>query len=205
LKSSHTLGVHLTVVPPSYCPHYDFLKTNKEDDKMLSSKIEKYGIEVLAINVFPGYYNWDDENRVTKTIERAIDLAHTLGSKVVTIPSGRKVAMDMWEGAVIQIKKGMLPVSKYAEDKQVELSVEAPHGGTITETLEQAKRFFDMMHNDAIKCTLDTSHVKRLGSLQPIDAAKYIGVEKINHVHLRDAIGEDIEINPCSMKLSTCE
>jgi predicted dehydrogenase len=112
------------------------------------------------------------------------------------MPSGARGSVDKWEHDVLVVKKNLLEVNRYARDKGIFLSIESPHVRTLTETIEEARRFYEMIGDTSIKCTLDTSHVRRLGDVQPTDAIDALGIDRINHVHLRDAVGEEIIFTP---------
>jgi predicted dehydrogenase/sugar phosphate isomerase/epimerase len=188
--------IDLTIILPTFCPHYNPLLTKKDDDLQLKDLINSFAYTVSTLNIVPGYFNVEDPERVEYFVKRSIDIAALLGAHSITMPSGAKVELKKWEENVLLVKKHLIELSKYANDNGVSISIETPHVRTLTETVKETKRFHDILDEPKIKCTLDTSHVGRLGKLRISDAVKYIGSARINHVHLRDVFGEDIDFTP---------
>jgi predicted dehydrogenase/sugar phosphate isomerase/epimerase len=188
--------IDLSIVPPEFCPHYSPLETNREDDKKLKELIEKYELKVASLNIFPGYFNKDDPRKVSLFINRCIEIANLLNAPSITLPTGIKVNSDKWLENVEVVKRHLPGLAKKASEKNVTISLETPHVGTLTETIDEAKNFHDILDCEQIKCTFDTSHVIRGERNSIADGINKIGMNKINHIHLRDAIGNDISITP---------
>jgi len=188
--------IDLTIVLPKFCPHYNPLNTNSEDDKKLKELIESYELKVSTLNVSPGFYNKDNPDLVTKFLKRSIEISELLNANSITMPSGLKVSDDIWIENVKIVKKYLTEIAKIANDSGVLISVETPHFNTLTETIEQAKKFHEIIDYDTIKCTFDTSHVTRGENNTLLEGLDKIGLNKINHIHLRDSIGEDISLTP---------
>ena len=196
MRQTNLQKIDLTIILPTFCPHYNPLITTEEDDLELRDQIDSFGFIVSTINVVPGYYNTDLPETVDSFIKRAIDLASTLSAHSITIPSGAKVDTVDWGKNVLLVKKHLLEANKYASDKNVSISVETPHVRTLTETIEECQRFYEILQEPTIKCTLDTSHITRLEHVQVVEAIKRIGLDRVNHIHLRDAVGEEIDFTP---------
>jgi predicted dehydrogenase/sugar phosphate isomerase/epimerase len=188
--------IDLTIVPPKFCPHYNPLETNLEDDKKLKELIKNYEIEVASLNIFPGYYNEDNPDKVSLFINRCIEIADLLNVNSITLPTGMKVESDKWIENVQIVKKYLIEISKKASEKNVIISLETPHVGTLTETIDEAKFFFEILYCEHIKCTFDTSHVFRGEEDTLAGGINKLGIDRVNHIHLRDAIGNDISITP---------
>jgi len=188
--------IDLSIVPPEFCPHYSPLNTNCEDDKKLKELIEKYELKVASLNIFPGYYNRDDPEKVSFFINRCIQIANLLNAPLITLPTGIKVDSDKWLENVECVKKYILEISKKANEGNIYISVETPHVGTLTETIDEAKNFHEKLDCEQIRCTFDTSHVIKGERNSIVDGINKIGIDKINHIHLRDAIGNDISFTP---------
>jgi len=196
IKNAGFSKIDLSIILPSFCPHYDPINTSLEDDLRLKSLLEGYQVSVSSLNVVPGYYNKDRKEDIDFFIKRCIDIAVIINAPIITIPSGAKCDLEKWTDNVLQVKKCLLEINKYAVEHKITLSIETPHINTLTETLEQCVQFYNIINEPAIKCTLDTSHVKRLISLQPAIVVEKIGIEKINHIHLRDSYHEEIDFTP---------
>lgn len=188
--------IDLAIVPPTFCPHYQPLETNTEDDKRIKELFDHYQFELSTLNIFPGYFNRDKPEIVSKFIRRCVQIARQLSAHSITIPTGNKVDEKDWLANVKLIKKYLIQEAKVAHNNGIILSIEAPHCGTLTETIKLSKKFFDILDSEFIKCTFDTSHVLRGENSTLLDGIDTIGINKINHVHLRDTINEDISITP---------
>jgi sugar phosphate isomerase/epimerase len=101
----------------------------------------------------------------------------------------------MWEENAQVSAKAIRKLAGCAEIDGVRLTLEAPHPGTLSETVAEARRFYDLLKDRRVACTLDTSHVAR-GNPTPVEKSiAEIGTE-IGHVHFRDCIGENNHLTP---------
>ena len=196
IASAGFTQIDLSIVPPTFCPHYLPLDTSKEDDLKLKDLVEENNLKVVTLNVVPGYYNYGDPETVNKFLKRCVDIAGILGAESITMPTGVKVAADVWEENAKNVKKHLLEIGKYSVDRGVFISIETPHAKTLTETLDESKRFHEILNTDIIKATFDTSHVIRGEKNSIVDGIGVLGFDKINHIHLRDTIGENISFTP---------
>lgn len=188
--------VDLSIVLPKFCPHYNPLNTDKENDKKLKDLFEKHGLKLSSLNIVPGYFNKDDPQKVSRFIRRCVGITKLLGGHLITIPSGIKVDSNEWEQNVKMIKKYILEEAKFALDNGIQLSLETPHPGTLTESLKEVKLFYEILNTDFIKCTFDTSHIIKGKNNTLVEGLNVIGINRINHFHLRDAIGEETHFTP---------
>ena len=188
--------IDLAIIPPKFCPHYLPLETTSEDDKKIRELFEEYHLEPSTLNIVPGYFNRDNPEVVKKFIRRCVEIAGSLNASSITVPSGLKADKNDWLSQVKIVKTLITEEAKYAHDYGISFSLEAPHVGTLAETVEQAKTLFEIMDSELIKCTFDTSHVFRGENTSLVEGIESIGFNKINHIHLRDVIGEEITFTP---------
>jgi predicted dehydrogenase/sugar phosphate isomerase/epimerase len=188
--------IDLVIVLPDFCPHYDPLKYSFEEDYRIAEMFKKNGFSISSINVVPGFFNHGNPENTMHFLERTMILADVLGAKIITIPSGAKKSEFEWETSVLRARPHFHKLVKLAKDKGISISVEAPHIGTLVETPVQAKRFFDLIGNNDLKCTFDTSHVRIGENFHLKEAINIIGFERINHIHLRDAFKNSINLTP---------
>jgi predicted dehydrogenase/sugar phosphate isomerase/epimerase len=188
--------VDLAIILPSFCPHYDPLHTDAEDDTSLKELFQQYGLSASTLNVVPGYFNKDDPQVVSAFIRRCVAAAAKLGAHSVTVPSGAKPDEKDWLLHVDRVCEPLREEARYAADHGIVLSIEAPHKGTLVETIQQAENFFDRLDSELLRCTFDTSHIL-LGERNSLEQGlEAVGLDRINHIHLRDTIGEDISLTP---------
>jgi predicted dehydrogenase/sugar phosphate isomerase/epimerase len=188
--------IDLTIVP-GFCPHYDLDNTCLEDDKRASELFSSYGLNISSLNISPGYYNIHDSKEIDRKINRAAQLATHLKTNIITIPSGAKVEQDRWNETTNMVAGHLKRIANTLNTEYgISLSIETPHLRTLTETIDECKRFYEILDSDIIKCTLDTSHIVAGGGNHVTGWVQNIGIERINHLHLRDARKQDISYTP---------
>ncbi len=187
--------VDLCIIP-GVCPHVDLAGYGEADVERIREQLGRLNLSVVALNVIAGYLNLSNAEQVAGLLQRAVDLAAGLGARAVTIPSGAQVDPARWRKAVALVGARLTRLADHASERNVEISVEAPHRATLVGTVEEAARFLDALADPRIKCTFDTSHVASTGSASLVEGLQQIGVERINHVHLRDAVGTNIMVTP---------
>jgi sugar phosphate isomerase/epimerase len=181
---------------PGFCPHIDPLHFTEQDEKALKERLRALDMTVSTLNISAGGLNTENGQFVYTFIEAAIHLAARLGCYAVTIPNGRKVSSpDLWEENAQVSAKAIRKLAGCAEKDGIRLTLEAPHPGTLSETVAEARRFYDLLQDKRVACTLDTSHVAR-GNPTPVEkSVAEIGAE-VGHVHFRDCIGENNHLTP---------
>lgn len=80
-------------------------------------------------------------------------------------------------------------LAEYARELGIKLALEIPHCYSICNTLQRARDVFDRIESDNIGAVFDCTHQQVIG----YTVREYLDVlgERICHVHLRDAAGED--------------
>jgi sugar phosphate isomerase/epimerase len=181
---------------PGFCPHINPMEFTGEEEKELQDRLQALGLTVSTLNVSAGGLNMENKDFVYSFIEASIHLAARLGCYAVTIPSGRKIPDPaLWEENARTSAKYIRDLAKIAENDGVLLTLEAPHPGTLAETVDESNRFFQVLNDRGVACTFDTSHVAR-GNPSPVErCVSEIGAN-IGHVHFRDCIGENNHLTP---------
>jgi sugar phosphate isomerase/epimerase len=181
---------------PGFCPHINPLEITEQEERDLLSYLQDIGQSVSTLNISAGGLNTDRKDFVYGFIEAAIPIAARLGCYAITIPTGYKVKdPTLWEENVHASAKLIGNLAYSAEKYGILITLEAPHPGTLAETVADSRRFLDILQDPRIACTFDTSHVAR-GNPTPVqDCVQEIGT-KIGHVHFRDCIGENNHLTP---------
>jgi sugar phosphate isomerase/epimerase len=167
-----------------------------EEEKALRDRLAELGMTVSTLNISAGGLNMENKDFVYSFIEAAIHLAARLGCYAVTIPNGKKVAdLEVWEENA-SVSSGLISsLAECAEKDRIHLTLEAPHPGTLSETVSETQRFFGILGNPKVGITLDTSHVARGNPIPVEQCISEIGAG-IGHVHFRDCIGENNHLTP---------
>lgn len=188
--------IDLLFAPPDFCPHFNPLTAKESDNLKLKELIQKYSFTVSSLNIVPGKLNVGEIERTIQFIIRSIELCKLLDVPILTIPSGAKVKDFEWIDNVKLIGHKLGELNKIAKDKNVILSVEAPHMGSITESIEEVVNFIEIIDLPELKFTFDTSHARLNHKYDISDAFEKIGKDKINHIHIRDTFNNSINITP---------
>ncbi len=181
---------------PGFCPHLNPLEISDQEEHELQEKIHGLGMAVTTLNVSAGGLNSPRKDFVFRFIEAAIDLAARLGCYAITIPAGSKAAdPELWLQNAQISAQAIGELARRAADKNIHLTLETPHTGTLAETVGEARRFFELLDDPRVGCTFDTSHVARANPVPVPHCIAEIGAE-IGHVHLRDCIGGNNHLTP---------
>ena len=196
LNENNEKIIDLVFAPPVFCPHYNPLKATNNDNLKLKEMLNKYSFTVSSLNVVPGQLNVGDVEKTVRFIINSILLCKFLNVKILTIPSGSKVKKYEWMENVNSIKQRLTELVKFAGDNNVNLSIEAPHANTITESIDEVVKFVDVVNLPDLKLTFDTSHARLFHKYDITEAFKIIGKEIINHVHIRDTLKGSVNLTP---------
>lgn len=188
--------IDLVFALPVFCPHYNPLKATVSDNLRLKELLNTYSFTVSSLNIVYGKLNIGDVDKTVNFIIKSIELCNFLDVKVLTIPSGAKIKEFEWADNVKAIGKKLTELIVIAKDNGVSLSVEAPHGNSITESIEEVIRFYEIVNLPDLKLTFDTSHARRFHKYDITEAYKKIGAGIINHIHLRDTLKGSINLTP---------
>jgi len=187
--------IDIAIIPPDFCPHFDPVNSTDKDVEKLILDIHRRRMRVSSLNIVPGYLNMGNIEYQIDFIKKSIIIGMKLGVSTVTIPSGKSVDRSKWADNVKKVVEHIYRLADFAERYHIQLSIEAPHFGTLAETCDETYEFFKLLNDNRVKCTFDTSHVLRGEKYSLAEGISLIGAD-INHVHLRDAIGGDIQVTP---------
>lgn len=196
LNDNNEKVIDLVFAPPVFCPHYNPLKATSQENLKLKEMLGKYSFTVSSLNIVPGKLNAGDVEKTIRFIVSTIELCKFLDVKILTIPSGAKVREFEWIENVESIGQKLTELIKIAKDNNVTLSVEAPHGNSITESIDEVVKFVDVINLPDLKLTFDTSHAHLYHKFDISDAFEKIGKERINHIHIRDTLKGSINLTP---------
>ncbi|MFH1486146.1 MAG: sugar phosphate isomerase/epimerase, partial [Chloroflexota bacterium] len=187
--------VDLCIVPGD-CPHFDLENYDQGDVSQLLEHLARRNLSVVALTVIPGFLNARNTDACAELVKRAVDLAAKLGAGLVSLPAGERVERNKWDDSVARVATLLSELAEYAEGFNVEISVEAPHWATLVEDVDDAARFFELVGDQRVGCTFDTSHVARGEKTALREGLQKIGAKRVNHVHLRDVAGVNITVTP---------
>ncbi len=185
-------------------PHAFPPEMSTGDLKRLRAVVEKTGILVANVNANTacGYYgrtfwdpvfepsmaNPDPEARAWRVryTRQCIDLARELGSRSVSVTSGRMVPGIMPQDSMKLLRSSLSEVLEYAEEKGVNIGVEY-EPGLLVEHCDELVGLLDGLGSSRLGANLDVGH----SFVQGEDVPRVIRIlsESIFHVHLEDIKG----------------
>jgi sugar phosphate isomerase/epimerase len=153
------------------------------------------GLTVTSLNTGPGVFNAPgaDVATIYKAASENFELARALGCGIVTIQNGAAAPRAEWMESARKVAYHLRELTRTAQGLGLSLSVEAPHHGTLASDARQASDLLDLIGEGAT-CTFDTSHIQAGG--QTLRQGLALLGDRTDHVHLRDARGEDTHVTP---------
>jgi len=170
---------------PGWAPHLDFPSMTDADVQSLLETLERLKLKVASFNVGANIASLTDSEKSVKFIQSAIRVASKVSVPIITAGVGFRGGDRGL--SVRNIKK----LIKFGEENGVMFTLELPHLGTLAEKWKDALFYLSEVPEALI--TLDTSHFHISGGtlrdLEPF-------VDRIKHIHLRDAKGSEISYIP---------
>ncbi|MFE9245110.1 sugar phosphate isomerase/epimerase family protein [Nocardiopsis sp. NPDC006938] len=154
------------------------------------------GLRVCAVNADPGDLNDPhlSDADLARVLGPLIDTAAACGASLV-LPCGKAdrepLSGDL--GADLdQVARRLLAAADQAAEHGVRVLVEAPHFHRLAHSTERAADLLSRLPAERIGLVFDTSHVSAGGA----DEVSWVeqNADRIEHVHLRDALPGDINI-----------
>ena len=152
------------------------------------------GFVLSTLNTGDGPFG--DPARQQRAIDHArasLKLGQQLGVYAITIQSGVETRPDTWFEIARGVAAAMRELAVEAESLGLDLTVEL-HKEALMATGQQALDLMELIDHPAAGVALDPSHVTHSGE-SPAEVARRLG-DLVKHVHLRDAIGQDILVVP---------
>lgn len=180
----------------SYCPHYDILGTTAVDWSALADKLDRLSLKVATLNAGEGLLgDPDSEAQAIAGYEKTLQLAERLGCYAITIQSGIDPVKTgaSWDTVADVVAPKLRALCQDAAARGVDIAVEIHKQMLVTGT-QSALALADRVDHPAFGYTLDPSHLIYEGE-KPDEAAAALGA-LVRHVHLRDAVGQNILVVP---------
>lgn len=189
-------GFHLVDIAmyPSYCPHFDPKTATAAETSELEMLLDERGLTVATINATDGLLGNPAQREQALAYARAcLDLAHRLGAYGVTMQSGVEPAAGQWFEVARAVAPDLRGLGDAASDLGLELTLEL-HKSMLMATGQEAADLMELVDRPAVGVALDPSHATYAGE-DVAQIARTLG-DLVKHVHLRDAIGQDILVVP---------
>ncbi len=195
---SHIAGLGFTDVEVGvlgdFCPHLDPLAPVEDTVARRAEALGRFGLRVVALNSAPRIY-CDDPQEVGQLLwvaDRLLALAAGLGCDLIVDVGEREDDVDAGLRRAAEVVRETFRRGR--DQYGVTVSVEAPHRGMNAETVPEALRLLDLVGEDLLGITYDTSHAT-CGEVPAAEGLDLIG-HRIARVQARDHRGDDIHLTP---------
>ncbi len=182
-------------------PHLYAPSVSDEDVKKLKDLLAQSGLQVANVNANTavGYYGRDFwEPLFEPSIanpdpclrkwridysKKCIDMASALGSRSISLTSGRAVPGVLPEEALTLLRQSLREVVKHAEEKDVRVGIEY-EPGLLVERCEELLVLLEEIDSPFLGANLDLGHSHVLG--EDVEEVAGLLSERIFHVHMED-------------------
>lgn len=177
-------------------PHHFFVDYQQYDDPFaLKTHAEHFGLQIIAIcpeQTNPKPHNMatgslEQQNRVYAYFRNMIDIAHTVGAKLVVVTSGWSFYDEPLEAAYQRSVAMMRRLCIYAQEQGILLAIEAlqPYESRLVNTVQDLKAYQDAVACENLKICLDLGAMTQ--AEETIDDYFNVFKEDIVHVHFVDS------------------
>lgn len=179
---------------PLFCPHVDLDDPSEQQQDRARRAVRDRGLRVASVNTVPSVGLKPDELGSARELDRArvaLAIARSVDAGLLTINAWSRSAgqrgplLEAWAAHIRRV---------IDEAGGMDVQLEIPHHGTMAESVSEAVELLEAVRAPGVRVTYDTSHIVAGGSTIS-DSLQHLGPH-IGHVHLRDAIGSDINHTP---------
>ncbi len=198
LRKIRSLGLRSVdlVVIPGLEHQIDWRGGIRQAGSSITSTLRSSGLSLASFNTYLGDLGNAEADwpALMGSYLELFELAGKLGAAVVTLPSPPRREAGSNRERLKRAAGFYLDLASRTEGSGVALTVEAPHGGTCTQTQEETVELWRMVRDAGVYWALDTSH---LGvAAVPVEECFATYGSLVKHVHLRDAKARDIHVTP---------
>jgi fructoselysine 3-epimerase len=189
-------GFHLVDIAmyPTYCPHFNPQTATAVETSALETLLQDHGLTVATLNATDGLLGNPAQREQALAYARAcLHLAHRLGAYGVTMQSGVEPPPAQWLEVARIVAPDLRALGDAAADLGLELTLEL-HESMLMATGQEAADLMALVDHPAVGVALDPSHATYAGE-DVAEIARSLG-DLAKHVHLRDAIGQNILVVP---------
>lgn len=176
---------------PGVFNHIEILARPAGEIERISNLVLQYGFEVAALQSVPWVPDAiDNFEELRRRCTMAADVAQAINASAWVIDANRPDAGGHAgrKKGIERFKRTVAIAAELADDRGLRLGIEAPHRGTLAETLPQVVEILDVSDIPELGIDLDTSHMLNCRS-STSQILETLG-NRIIHVALRDACGD---------------
>jgi sugar phosphate isomerase/epimerase len=170
---------------PRFFEHVNLVDPPAGEVDRVAKLVHDHGFEVAGLQSVPWVPDaLDDPDELRRRYTVAADAAVAVGARAWVVDAGSQAGIAERREGFDRFRRTIAMAAGLAEERGLRLAIEAPHKGTLAETLPQVLELLDVSGVPGLGIDLDTSHVLNSGSStkEMLDA---LG-GRIAHVALRD-------------------
>ena len=182
-------------VLPGFCPHIDLSGWREQDTQALAADLAGRRLRLSSLNVNVAGLAVRDARESLEFLEMTVKVGAGLGARSITLPVGPSVPAENWREAAESVARCARHLAGKAHEAGLRISLEAPHTGALASNYEESRRLFELVNDERVGCTFDTSHGQFNDPRPVAEGLKAVGANII-HVHLRDVLGQSFGVTP---------
>ena len=172
---------------PQFFEHVQLIDPPAGEVERVAKLVRGHGFDVAGLQSVPWIPDAiDDLDELRRRYTVAADVAEAVGARAWVVDANNPGSGDEAGRAkgLDRFKRTISMAAELAEDRGLTLGIEAPHRGTLAQTLPEVVALLEASDLPQLGIDLDTSHVLNSGS----SAAEFLDVigDRIVHVALRD-------------------
>lgn len=175
---------------PKIFEHVQLVDPPEGHVEHVASLVEKFGFTVSGLQSVPWIPDaLDNPDELKKRYTIAADAAVAVKASCWIVDSnacppedqgGRQKGLDRW-------KRTIDMAGELAKDRGLRLGIEAPHAGTLAETVPQALELLELSGNPELGIDYDCSHI--VGADCSVEDSIAALGDRIVHIAIRDGVG----------------
>jgi len=180
-------------------PHLLSTDYDSEDVKKIRNSLHSLDLKVSAITAFDGHPHWHlsaankrHREDTVNHVKLCIELAHTLGSKVVQVITGMPVLQDIsfmkaWQYA----KESLKECAMYARKYNIYVALEGEENNVVR-TSQDVHRMIEEVNHPNLKALLEVGHANMMATDDPICAIETLKGDIVHcHVHDNNGVSDE--------------
>jgi D-psicose/D-tagatose/L-ribulose 3-epimerase len=172
---------------PRFFEHVQLIDPPAGEVERVANLVKQHGFEVSGLQSVPWIPDaLDDPDELRRRYTVAADVAQAVNARAWVVDANNPGAGDA-EGRAKgndRFRRTIAMAAELAEARGLRLGIEAPHRGTLAQTLPEVIELLEIAEVPGLGLDLDSSHLLNSGASTP-EAIAAIG-DRIVHLALRD-------------------
>ncbi|WP_165368322.1 sugar phosphate isomerase/epimerase family protein [Phytoactinopolyspora endophytica] len=173
---------------PGHFDHVNLLNPAVDEVERIAASVHRHSFDVAGVQSVPWLPDAiDDPDELRRRYTVVANVAQAVGARAWVVDAG-SAQVGQVEGrdeALSRFKRTITMAAELADQRGLRLGIEAPHAGTLAETLPEVVELLDFVDLPELGVDLDTSHMFS-SAASTSELVNEVG-HRVAHVALRDA------------------